>query len=94
MKRLLYSLFATLMLIACTDSGSSDGGSTKPGNNPTTPPEITLNVTSSNFTTEGGSSVISFTAPVAWTAEVINTRADAWCKVEPTSGAAVVPTLL
>ena len=88
MKKLLYTLFAALMLVACSNSGTDDGGSNNSGGNQNNQPEITLNVTTSNFATDGGSNIISFTTPVAWTAEIINMRADAWCKVEPLSGGA------
>lgn len=43
--------------------------------------------TSPTFATEGGTASVSFTASGAWTASVINTRADGWCTVSPTSGA-------
>ncbi len=51
-------------------------------------PSITLDSSISNFTTEGGTNTISFTATTAWTAEVINSRADTWCSISPTSGSA------
>ena len=87
MKKLLYVLFAIIAITACSKSDDVGGGN---NNNNETPkqPEITLDVTASNFTTDGGSSEITFTSSAAWTAEVINTRADAWCSVNPTSGAA------
>ncbi len=40
------------------------------------------------FTSEGGSSTVSFTATDAWTASVANTRSENWCSVSPVSGAA------
>ena len=87
MKKLLYVLFAIIAITACSKSDDVGGGN---NNNNETPkqPEITLSATASNFTTDGGSSEITFTSSAAWTAEVINTRADAWCSVNPTSGAA------
>lgn len=78
MKKLLYSLCAIIALVACSD---------KEGNEPKQP-QINIEIEASDFTPTGGSDVISFTASEAWTAEVINTRADSWCSVNPTSGGA------
>ena len=85
MKRFLLYLLTVATIVACSKSDDVGGG-----NNNETPkqPEITLNATASNFATDGGSSEITFTSSAAWTAEVINSRADAWCTVNPTSGAA------
>ena len=87
MKRLLLYLLAVATIVACSKSDDVGGGNS---NNNETPkqPEITLDATASNFTTDGGQSEITFTSSAAWTAEVINTRADVWCTVNPTSGAA------
>ena len=87
MKKLLIFLFAIMAFIACTDSGSDDGGGNSNNDQPKVP-EITLDATAANFTTEGGSTVVTFTSSDAWTAEAINNRADAWCSVSPTSGTA------
>ena len=85
MKKLLYSLLAVMTIIAC--SKSDDEGGTN--NTPEKPKsEINLNATSLDFATEGGSNTISFTSTDAWTAEIINTRADEWCSIDPTSGVA------
>ena len=85
MKKLFYLLFAIMAFVACSKSDDIEGG-----NNNESPkqPQITLGVTASDFTTDGGSNEITFTSSAAWTAEVINSRADAWCSVNPTSGAA------
>lgn len=97
MKQLLYSLFIILALTACsggkepTGGGSNNGGGNNTGGGGQTPPsqpQITLESYSVDFTSEGGSSVIAFTSSDAWTAEVINSRADGWCTIEPTSGTA------
>ena len=87
MKRFLLYLLTVATIVACSKSDDVGGGN---NNNNETPkqPEITLNATASNFASDGGSSEITFTSSAAWTAEVINTRADAWCSVNPTSGAA------
>lgn len=90
MKRLLL-LFASIamMLVACTEGGL-DGGKEPDGPTPTPQkPTITIETgTSSNFDEDGGNGTISFTASEAWTAEVINSRADSWVSIHPTSGAA------
>lgn len=84
MKKLLYSLFAILAIAACSDSDINNGG------DPTPPkqPQITLDATAANFTTDGGSNTITFSSSDAWTAQIVNSRADGWCSIEPTSGPA------
>lgn len=92
MKKFKDSINWWLLLLAMTFvAACSDGGEDieEPDVPPTpTQPTITLGTTASDFTTDGGSNTISFTASTAWTAEVINSRADAWCSVSPTSGKA------
>lgn len=89
MKKLLYSLFAILAMIACSEGDPENGGNNNNGNQESPKqPQITLETTTADFSTDGGSNVIIFTATDAWTAEVINTRADAWCSITPTSGSA------
>ena len=88
MKRFFYTLFAILAFVACSESDVDNGGSSGGGQTPPKQPEITLGTTAADFSTDGGSNVITFTSSVAWTAEVVNTRADDWCSIEPTSGAA------
>ena len=87
MKRFLLYLLAVATIVACSKSDDVGGGN---NNNNETPkqPEITLGTTASNFTTDGGQSEITFTSSVAWTAEIVNSRADDWCSIEPTSGPA------
>lgn len=87
MKKLFYVLFAIMAFVACTDSGSDDGGGNSNNDQPKAP-EITLDATAANFTTEGGSTIVTFNSSDAWTAEAINDRADSWCSVSPTSGSA------
>ena len=79
-------LWVMFFVAACSDGGEEI-------DNPDTPPTpeqptITLGTSTSDFTTNGGSNTVSFTASTDWTAEVINSRADAWCSVTPTSGKA------
>lgn len=45
------------------------------------------------FTTDGGNNTISFSTNEAWTAQVINSRADEWCEIHPTSGSAGEATI-
>ena len=91
MKRLLTFLLIAA-LAAC--SKSEDGGTTNPDPTPEKPKaEIKLNTSSSNFTADGGRDEISFSSTEAWTAEVINSRADGWCDVSPTSGDAGEATI-
>lgn len=76
MKKILTFLFALMAVASC-----SDGGTDTPKQ-----PQIKLEIESTDFTPTGGDDVISFTSSEAWTAEVINTRADSWCSINPTSG--------
>ena len=87
MKKLFYSLFAILAIVACSGNDVENGG-TGGGQTPPKQPQITLNATAADFTTEGGSNTITFTSTDAWTAQVVNNRADDWCWIEPTSGPA------
>ena len=51
-------------------------------------PSITLNQTSINFDEHADTQEITFNSAMAWTAELINERADGWCSISPTSGSA------
>lgn len=87
MKRFLLYLLVVATIVACSKSDDVGGGN---NNNNETPkqPEVTLSTTTADFSTDGGSNVITFTSSEAWTAQVVNTRADEWCSIEPTSGPA------
>lgn len=90
-----FSFFAAIaLMVACTEGNTEDGGD-KP--NPPQPQpeksEISLDATSANFTTEGGEKKILFSTNEAWTAEIVNDRADGWLSISPTSGAAGNATL-
>ena len=89
MKNTLYwwlLLLSMTFVAACSDGGEDV---VEPDPKPTpSKPAITLDVSSSDFTTDGGSNTISFTTSEPWTAEVLNSRADAWCSVSPTNGKA------
>lgn len=92
MKRFLLYLLAIATLVACTKG--DDGESPNPEPTPEKPKaEIEIETTVSDFTAEGGEDIFSFTTTEAWTAEVINSRADGWCSISPTSGAAGSATI-
>lgn len=79
-------LLSMAFVAACSDGGEDIE---EPAPKPTpSQPAITLDVSSADFTTDGGSNTISFTTSEPWTAEVLNSRADAWCSVSPTNGKA------
>ena len=73
MKKLFFALFAILALVGCSDDRID---------------QITIDTTSANFATAGGSTTITFASSGAWTAEVVNGGANAWCSVSPASGKA------
>ena len=80
-------------MVACTES-ETDGGKDNP--NPPQPQKPTITIetpTQPSFAEEGGEGTISFTASEAWSAEVINTRADSWVSIHPTSGGAGKATI-
>ena len=83
MKKLLCLVCLLCTLLACSDNAPS-GGKENEGKQP----QIELNVTSSDFTTNGGTNTISFTASAEWTAQLSNDRAASWCSVSPASGPA------
>jgi len=84
MKRIPLYLLAILSLVACSKEGN---GEVNPA--PEKPKsEITITTTGTDFSTDGGVNEISFTTSEAWSASVVNTRADGWLSINPTSGAA------
>ena len=100
MKKLgtLFILFASVLLLgACGgDSSPSSEPSSKPGPTPTQTGKIEVPATEDTkpvFKTEGGTTTFKFTASGAWTASAVNTRADSWLTVSPTSGGAGAVTL-
>ncbi len=89
MRRLL-SLFIALAVFvtACTKPEPDN-----PQPNPETPKQESVTLSPSTnaapvIATEGGSTSVSFTASTSWSASIINTKADSWCSVVPTSGVA------
>lgn len=82
-------LMAALVLVAACGGEDEPGGGGGTDNPPAVVPSVTLATgTNTNpvLTTDGGSVEVSFTATTSWTASVINTRADGWVTVSPTSG--------
>ena len=73
MKRFLLYLLAVATIVACSKSDDVGGGN---NNNNETPkqPEITLSTAAADFSTDGGTNVITFTSSEAWTAQVVNSR--------------------
>ena len=87
MKRFLLYLLTIAAFVACSKGEDEGNDNSEP--TPEKPKtEIKIDTSTSDFTTEGGDNTISFTTNEAWTAQVINSRADDWCKIHPTSGAA------
>ena len=77
MKKLLSIFAAIALMVACTEFDSPQSQA----------PTITLeSATTLSFNEEGGESKITFTSSEAWTAKVINTSADNWISIHPTSG--------
>ena len=93
MKKLLTFLFAIMALFACSEGGPDDIGRGNSNNDQPKVPEITLDATDVNFTTEGDSTIVTFTSSEDWTAEAINNRADGWCSISPTNGSQVMQKL-
>lgn len=81
-------MMALLAVVACSDSGTETGGNSGGGQTSPKQPQITLNASAVDFPTEGGSREVTFNSSEAWTAQVVNNRADDWCFIEPVSGAA------
>ena len=83
MKKLLFSLFAILAFVACSDDGAGVEEDKV----------IKLETTEAKIEPNENSTVIKFFAAEPWTAEVIITRADDWCTISPTSGDAGEATI-
>lgn len=86
MKKLLFLLLSVFLCISCSDDNTTtDEPTPNPGE-----PQIEIPATSltPNFKSEGGESIIEFTAKSDWSVSVVNTRAESWCSVSPLSGKA------
>lgn len=84
MKRVLLPFLALAFLFSCQEEGPQE---------PPAPsgPAIVLDSGQNRNVTldkEGGSVTVSFTSSGNWTAGMVNTRADSWISVSPTSGGA------
>ena len=93
MKNILYLLASIVSMFACTE-GELEG--LWPNNSSSQPQDSSVTLESdvfSNFSEAGGNGSISFTASEAWTVEVINSRADSWISIHPTSGDAGKATI-
>ncbi|MBR4047265.1 MAG: leucine-rich repeat protein [Bacteroides sp.] len=87
-KTLSFIVLLIVLVTACSREGN-EAEELTPAPKPTPPQSaITLDSSISDFTTEGGSNTITFTSSDPWTANVVNTRADNWCTISPTSGGA------
>ena len=89
MRRLLSIFFVLALLVTACSKPEPDN----PKPTPDTPIQETVTLspgtnTAPVITTAGGSVNVSFTASAAWSASIINTKADSWCSVSPTSGVA------
>lgn len=88
MKKIFILLASIVMLTACGGSKEENGGGGQGGGGSTVP-TITFGTevnTNPVLGSGGGNIEVSFTSSDAWTAGVINTRADSWVTVSPTSG--------
>lgn len=79
---IVLSLLSAAMLVSCDKLEVIIRGENS--NNP----QIEMHTSEVLFTTDGGNNTISFTTNESWTAQVINSRADNWCEIYPTSGSA------
>ncbi len=85
--------FANCLILALTSSVMSCGGGEgeEPTPTPPTPPIASITITGEaasglNFSSEGGSKSITFTATDDWSVSVASTGSDPWCSVNPSSG--------
>ena len=78
-----YYLAILLALVSCSKEGELKDNDES---TITIEPEITILTPSLSFTSDGGTEVLSFDSKTVWTAEVVDSLAHAWCKIDPTSG--------
>ena len=86
---IILSLLSVAMLIAC-DKLEDIFGTEENQNNP----QIEINTPEILSATDGGNNTIMFSATENWTAEILNSRADGWCSIYPTSGNAGEATIM
>ena len=92
MKQLFFYLLAVLTIVACTEP-VNNGGSTDDPTPDKPKAELTLSVSSVDFSADGGEGYVSIVSSEAWSADCLNNRADSWCSVSPTSGEAGEATI-
>lgn len=80
---IVLSLLTTILFTGCNKSEDSLEKKENLNNS-----QIEIDTPEVLFTTDGGSNIISFTTNEAWTAQIVNSRADDWCNIHPTSGSA------
>lgn len=86
MKRfnlIVLSLLSAAMLVSCDKLEDILGTEDNPDN-----PQMEINTPEILSATDGGSYTIMFSSTENWSAEILNSRADGWCSIHPTSGAA------
>ena len=77
MKRWLVWVTLLSVLIGCDKDGKGKDEQEA---------ELTVQNSSVIFDESGGSQIVNFTSSDVWTAQIINSRADEWCTVEPKQG--------
>ncbi len=80
---IILSLLAITLFASCDKLEDISGEEKKPDS-----PQIEMNTPDVLFATDGGNNTISFNTTENWTAHIINSRADTWCVIYPTSGSA------
>lgn len=80
---IVLSLLSMMLFTSCDKSEDILEEEKNPDN-----PQIEMNTSEVLFATDGGNNTISFNTTENWTAHIINSRADTWCTIYPTSGSA------
>ncbi len=86
MKKIICAIMLLMLFVACSEDVTDS--SVQIGGDESVTPSITLNQTSINFNDHAGTQEITFNSTMAWTAELINERADGWCSISTTGGSA------
>jgi hypothetical protein len=93
MKKFFFLCMAIVAMAACSDDSNTEGGGGNNNGGQTSQTTLTVNPTNVNFATDGGEQSVTITSTAAWTASLVNTRADDWCYIDSTSGNAGSSTL-
>ncbi len=91
MKRfnlIVLSLLSSAILVSCDKLEDIFGTEENPDN-----PQIEINTPEILSATDGDNNTIIFSTTEYWTAEILNSRADGWCSIYPTSGNAGEATI-